>query len=94
MFSKDDINIIIPNSNLEPEYADNLEFAFNYTLKPLKIQIQIFNTKIRNAISREYSTLNNADSMMYDGEMMRIQMNKNIESANINGVSFSTDFFE
>ena len=92
VFSKDDVNIIVPNSNLEPEYADNLEFTFNYTLKPLKIQMQIFNTKITNAISREYSTLNNADSMMYDGEMMRIQMNKNIESANINGVSFSTEF--
>ena len=26
--------------------------------------------------------------MLYDGEMMRIQMNKNIESATINGISF------
>ena len=61
-------------------------------LNPLKIQIQIFNTQISNAISRGYGTINGVDSMIYDDQMMRIQMNKNIESANINGASITTNF--
>lgn len=92
VFSKDDVNIVVPNSNLKPEYANNLELTFNYTLKPVKIQIQIFNTQITNAINREYSSLNGADSIVYDGEMMRVQMNQNIESATISGANLSTSF--
>ena len=92
IFSKDDITVVVPNANLEPEYASNFELSVNYVLSPLKIQIQLFNTQISNAINREYGTLNGADSMLYDGQMMRIQMNKNIESATINGASLSADF--
>ena len=49
--------------------------------------MQIFNTKLNNAISRVYSTLEGLDSIMYDNVLMRVQMNKNIESANIQGIS-------
>ena len=93
IFSKDDINIVVPNINLEPEYADNLEFSFNYTLSHLKLKIQLFNTQISNAITREYGTINGADSMIYDGEMMRVQMNKNIESASIKGLGLFANFY-
>ena len=92
IFSKDDINVIIPNEKLEPEYANNFELSFNYDLNPLKLKIQLFNTQITNAINREYATLNEADSMIYDGKMMRIQMNKNIQSATINGASLFANF--
>lgn len=92
VFSKDDINVVVPNTNLEPEYADNFELSFNYTLSPIKLQIQFFNTQISNAINREYGTINGADSMLYDGQIMRIQMNKNIEKAYIKGLSLSTHF--
>lgn len=92
VFSKDGINVVVPNINLEPEYSNNLEFAYNLSLRSIKIQVQLFNTKIYNAINREYATFNGVDSMLYDGEMMRIQMNKNIEAAEINGVNFSANF--
>ena len=75
VFSKDGINVVVPNPNLEPEYAKNLEFNFNYKSLNLTLELQIFNTQIYNAISREYGSLNGADSMIYDNEMMRIQMN-------------------
>ena len=88
VFSKNDKDVVVPNDKLEPEYADNLELAINYQNQKLQLQIQLYNTKLSNAISREYSSLNGTDSMLYDGEMMRIQMNKNIESAIINGISF------
>ena len=84
--------ILDANPNLEPEYANNSELSISYTPGQFKIQIQVFNTQISNAINREYGTFNGVDSMLYDGEMMRIQMNKNIEAAEINGVNFSANF--
>ena len=92
VFSKDDINVVVPNSKLEPEYANNLEFSLNFLLEKWTINTQLFNTQISNAIKREYGSLNGVDSMLYDGQMMRVQMNKNIESATINGASFSASF--
>ena len=92
IFSKDDVNVVVPNSKLEPEYANNFEFSLNFLLEKWTIKTQLFNTQISNAIKREYGSLNGADSMLYDGQMMRVQMNKNIESATINGASFSASF--
>ncbi|MAJ89850.1 MAG: hypothetical protein CMD08_01035 [Flavobacteriales bacterium] len=89
IFSKDGENVLVPNATLEPEYSNNLEASLNISSKFVKIKIALFKNNIYNAISREYAVLNGADSMIYDGEMMRIQMNKNISAANIRGVSFS-----
>ncbi len=88
VFSKNDKDVIVPNDKLEAEYADNLELTINYQSRKWQLQLQLYNSKISNAISREYSSLNGVDSMLYDGQWMRIQMNKNIESARINGISF------
>jgi len=90
VFSKDGVNVVVPNNKLEPEYANNIELNFNYSIPIWTIELQLFNTQIKNAISRGYGSINGLDSMYYDGEIMRIQMNKNIASANINGASFST----
>ena len=92
IFSKDNIHVVIPNPNLEPEYANNSELSISYTAGQLRIQIQVFNTQISNAINREYGTFNGIDSMLYDGQMMRVQMNKNIERAHINGIDLVTTF--
>ena len=87
VFSKNDRDVVVPNKNLQPEYSDNFEFILNFQYPKLEMQMQIFNTKLNNAISRVYSELEGLDSIMYDNELMRVQMNKNIESANIQGVS-------
>ena len=91
VFSKDDKNVVVPNSNLRPEYADNIELGYHYSSSVLNISLQIFNIQISNAISREYGSINGVDSMMYDSVMMRVQMNKNIQSAIINGISFKSE---
>ena len=88
VFSKDGINVVVPNQNLEPEYANNFEMGFIYNFSPLNLNLQLFHSTISNAISREYGMLNGQDSILYDGELMRIQMNKNIEKAILYGFSF------
>ncbi len=93
VFSKDDINVIIPNESLEPEYANNYELSLHFFKKKFKINLQFFKNQITNAINREYATINGVDSMLYDGEIMRIQMNKNIERATINGISLTANYY-
>ena len=86
VFSKNDTYVVVPNSNLSPEKSKNIEFGVKGTLiNNLQLNVQLFNTVIANAISRENGVLNGQDSILYDGEMMKVQMNKNIESANISG---------
>ena len=93
IFSKNDNYVVIPNSNLTPEKSKNIEVGVNSILiKNVKLSFQFFNTIINNAISRENGELNGQDSILYDGEMMRIQMNKNIESANISGLNFECTY--
>ena len=53
--------------------------------------MQLYRTEIENAIVREFGTINGSDSIIYDGEMMRVQLNKNIASAKINGLSASSN---
>ena len=89
VFSKNDNYVVIPNEKLEAEYSDNYEITIKYFKGKIKTNITLFYTNIDNAISREFSTLNSKDSMLYDGEMMKIQMNKNIESANIYGININ-----
>ena len=93
IFSKNDADVIIPNENLEPEYADNFELVFKFDKKKLHVETALFYTFISNAIKREYGTLNGIDSITYDGELMRVQMNKNIESATIKGVNLSGVYY-
>ena len=78
----------MPNRQLRPEYSNNLEFGINYQTQKFNVQCQVFNLHITNAISRAYGSINGVDSVIFDGELMRIQMNKNISSATINGFNF------
>ena len=89
VFSKNDNYVVIPNDKLEAEYSDNYEMTIKCYKGKIKTNVSLYFTNINNAIRRELSTFNSKDSMIYDGEMMRIQMNKNIESANIYGININ-----
>tara|TARA_B100001758_G_scaffold247879_1_gene268050 strand:+ start:31069 stop:33378 length:2310 start_codon:yes stop_codon:yes gene_type:complete len=93
VFSKNSNYVVIPNANLEPEYSTNLEISIDYSNKKTQLQIQLFNTDIDNAISRQFASINGIDSLEYDGQMMRVQTNKNISSANIKGINFNSNYY-
>ena len=94
VFSKNDVSVVLPNDKLRPEKTNNFEYGVIYDKNKLSLQLQYFKTNIVDAIQRTYSTLNGLDSIVYDGEMMRIQMNQNIESAQINGLNFKASIRE
>ena len=90
VFSKNDVSVVVPNNQLSPEKSINIEAGIHLKIKNLiNLQVQVFQTQITDAIERREATLNGLDSMIYDGEMMRIMMNKNIGRANINGLNFA-----
>ena len=85
IFSKDDKNVVVPNNNLSPEKVSNCEIATTYTTDKFELSFNSYLSFINNAISREFSQINNQDSILYDGEIMKVQMNKNIDNVIIYG---------
>jgi len=89
VFAKDDY-IMVPNSQIKPEYAYNGEIGITKAFgdnKDLIINIVGYYTILKNAIVRDFYTLNGTDSLVYDGETMRIQTNVNAEEAIVYGSS-------
>ena len=90
IFSKGNGYVVVPNETLSPERSKNIEFGLNAKIaKFIKFNIQLFATNISDAISREEASLNNDTLFFYDGDSLRIQMNKNIESAHIRGFNIN-----
>ena len=90
IFSKDDISVILPNNQLSPEKSFNFETGLvgNFN-NQITFQLQVFQTQIIDAIERRYAKLNGNDSIIYDGEMMKVMMNQNIGKATISGLNFA-----
>ena len=88
IFSKDDVYVVVPNNKLSVEKSTNIEIGIQLKINNLiKIHIQAFQTQITDAIERREASLNEIDSINYDGEIMRIMMNTNIGRANIKGLN-------
>jgi hemoglobin/transferrin/lactoferrin receptor protein len=91
VFAKDDY-VMIPNNQLKPEYAYNGELGLTKSFgdnKDLVINIVGYYTLLKNAIVRDFYSLNNQDSLTYDGETLKIQTNVNAEEAVVYGTSAS-----
>ncbi len=100
VFEKDDY-VVIPNDQIEPEYAYNGEigisksFQRNYKtltsrnnkMHLLTIGASGFYTLLNNAIVRSEFTLNGEDSLLVDGENLRVNANVNAEQAVVYGAS-------
>lgn len=90
VFSKNDIDVVIPNNQLSSEKSINIETGIRLKIRDLlNLQIQVFQTQITDAIERRGASLNGSDSINYDGEMMKVMMNTNIGSASISGINFA-----
>ncbi len=97
--------VVVPNPNLEAEYAYNAEIGIAKVFEDiLKIDFAAYYTILENAMVRRDFTLNGNDSIMYDGTMSKVQAIQNAAVANVYGVQagleiqlgagfgFSTDF--
>ncbi len=82
--------IIVPNKELKPEYAYNIDVGSNYNFNNrIKFDLTVFYTILKDAMVRRDFQFNGQDSIEYDGEMSKVKAVVNAASANIYGGSFS-----
>ena len=82
--------VTVPNSDLKPEYTWNLEAGLSKTIEGyIKISGTAWYTWLTDAITRTTYSINNSDSLFYDGEWYKIITNSNAGKAYIAGLSFS-----
>ncbi|MEZ4883353.1 MAG: TonB-dependent receptor [Chitinophagales bacterium] len=97
--------VVVPNPDLEAEYAYNVDIGAVKTLgEAVRIDLSGYYTVLDNALVRRDFTLNGKDSIVYDGELSQVQAIQNAAVANVyglqagievklsSGFGFSSDF--
>ena len=92
IFDSEPGNVVVPNKNLKPEYLYNVDVGIIKKFNGLaKLEVTAFYSYLVDAMVRRDFTLNGHDSIMYDGELSRVQAIVNTGSAQIYGASIIFD---
>jgi hemoglobin/transferrin/lactoferrin receptor protein len=79
--------VVVPNPDLRPEFAYNAELSASRVVADrLKTQVTAYSTWLDNALVRRPFTFNGRDSLMYAGEMSRVQAIQNAAYAIVRGL--------
>ncbi len=88
VFDSEPGSVVVPNNNLKPEYLYNVDFTVEKTFhEKVRLEATAFYSFLYHAMVRRNFTLNGSDSIIYDGEMSKVQAIVNAGFANIFGVS-------
>jgi hemoglobin/transferrin/lactoferrin receptor protein len=80
-------SVVVPNPDLKPEYAFNGEVGIAKVFgSTAKIDFTAYYTYLSNAMVRRDYTLNGLDSIMYEGEMSKVQAIQNAAFATVYGI--------
>lgn len=80
--------VIVPNPSLLPEYAYNADVGISKVFgDALRFDVNGFYTLLENAMVRREFVLDGQDSIIYDGELSRVQAIQNAASAFVYGFS-------
>lgn len=92
LFDSVDGCVTVPNPNLKPEYADNIEVGFaKHIGRFLKFDFTAYYTHLDNAIVRRNYTFNGSPTMEYQGEECSVQALQNAAVANVWGIQAAVD---
>jgi hemoglobin/transferrin/lactoferrin receptor protein len=87
VFDSEPGSVVIPNPDLKAEYAWNAELGIARVFgESVKIDLSVYYTILQDALVRRDFTLNGLDSIIYDGEMSKVQAIQNAASANAYGM--------
>jgi len=90
VFDSEPGNVIVPNADLKPEYAYNIDVGFIKNIgENIELDFTAFYTYLVDAMVRRDFTFNGQDSIMYDGEMSKVQALVNTGEAQIYGATAS-----
>ncbi len=86
VFDSEPGSVTVPNPGLDAEYATNFDVGLVKIFSDyFKIDLTGYYTFLSNAMARRDFTLNGLDSIMYDGELSRVQAIQNAAKAVIFG---------
>jgi len=84
--------VVVPNPDLKAEYAYNFDLGVAKVIADLvKLDITGYYTYLQNAMVRRDYQLNGLDSIMYEGEMSKVQALQNAATAKVYGVQLGLE---
>jgi len=87
VFDSEPGSVVVPNSNLKPEYAYNVDLGFTKIFsEKLKVDVTGFYTILNDALIRRDFTVNGQDSINYDGQLSQVQAIQNSAKATVYGI--------
>jgi hemoglobin/transferrin/lactoferrin receptor protein len=90
IFDSEPGRLVVPNPDLDAEYAWNMEFGLTYMWnKKLKVQLNSYWTWLDNAMVRRNYQLGDRDSVLYDGVLSQIQAIQNSANERVAGIHSS-----
>jgi hemoglobin/transferrin/lactoferrin receptor protein len=93
VFDSEPGKVVVPNANLKSEYAYNIDFGITHNIKKkFNWNVNVFGTYLNNALVRRDFSLNGVDSIVYEGEMSRVQAIQNAAFAYVYGVQLGIDY--
>ncbi|HYQ59079.1 MAG TPA: TonB-dependent receptor, partial [Draconibacterium sp.] len=93
VFDSEPGTVVVPNPDLKPEYARNMELSLirSYHNK-VKVEVTGFYSWLKDAMVRRAFDGLGTDSILYDGEMSRVDALVNAESATIYGTTLNVEY--
>jgi len=80
-------SVVIPNPDLEAEYAYNVDLGIAKTFSDIiKLDATAYYTHLDNAMVRRNYTLNGSSEIIYDGEASQVQAIQNAANAHVFGI--------
>lgn len=87
VFDSEPGSVIVPNPDLEAEYAYNGELGIAKIFgRSVKFDLAAYYTLLQNALVRRDFTLNGQDSILYDGTLSQVQAIQNAAVATVYGL--------
>jgi hemoglobin/transferrin/lactoferrin receptor protein len=87
VFDSEPGTVTVPNPDLQAEYAYNVDVSIAKVIADVvKLDLTGFYTILTNALVRRDYTFNTLDSIVYNGEMSRVQAIQNAAVANVYGL--------
>lgn len=87
VFDSEPGSVVVPNPDLKPEYAYNGEFGIRKRFNGfLEVDVSVFYTLLDDALVRRDYQLDGKDSIMYDGQLSRVQAIQNASQAWVYGI--------
>jgi hemoglobin/transferrin/lactoferrin receptor protein len=92
VFDSEPGNVVVPNEDLKPEYIYTIDVGAKKKLNNrASIELTGFYSYLDQAIVRRDFELNGQDSIMYDGELSKVQAMVNAGYANVYGATLTAD---